>query len=133
MDLAQSLGNRQKGSTYRGLFLRHIHQRCAHRGRENDIPMTLLLKDPSGRLSRIERAVKVHLHNLAPLAGRVVLSRYASRNSRVGDHDIQFPKILGHLLHSRLNLSLVRDIGLVCSGLYIMGRRDFSRGCFGCL
>ena len=121
-----------RDSTYRSLFLGHIDQSRTDGSRENDISMALLLKHTRRRLCRIESTVQIDLHDLTPLFGRIVLGRDRRHDAGVGDQNIQLAKVLYHLLDSRLDRSLARHIGLVCSGTHIVGGCDLCRGRFGC-
>lgn len=82
----------------RGLLLRHIDQYRTDRRRKDQVAKTLWFEDPGSRLSGEERPVKVDLHDLAPLLGRVLFGRVVRGNASVCDDDIELAKVLRYLL-----------------------------------
>jgi len=61
-------------------------------------------ENPRGSLYSVERTVKTDLHDLAELLRQIVFSSIVGRNTSVGDHDIEIPKVDGDLLNAGLNL-----------------------------
>lgn len=107
--------------THSSLLLRQIHQRRTDTRCENDISKSLLLEDSRRRLRRVERAVEVDLHDLAPLFRGILLSRPVGGNAGVGNDDVQLAKVCGDLLDGALDVGLVPHVGLVRGGADAVG------------
>lgn len=113
------------------MLLRNIHQRRAHRRREDDVAASLGFEDLRCSLRGVECAVQVHLHDLLPLLGGVVLRRDVRGDPRVDDDDVESSKVGGNLLDGPLDLSLVADVRLVSCGPDVVRRGDFGGGRVG--
>lgn len=113
------------------MLLRNIHQRRAHRRREDDVAASLGFEDLRCSLCGVECAVQVHLHDLLPLLGSVVLRRDVRGDPRVDDDDVESSKVGGNLLDGPLDLSLVADVRLVSCGPDVVRRGDFGGGRVG--
>lgn len=103
-----------------------IYDLGTHRRGENDIPVSLLLENSPRRLRRVERPVQVHVDDIAPLVSLVILGGDVGGDARIGDDDVELPKVGSDALDYMFDVRLVRDVGLIGCRADVVGRRDLG-------
>lgn len=93
--------------------------------------MALVLEDARSSLGRIESTVEVNFHDIPPLLCCVVLARDTRRDPRVGDNNVQLPKVCCNPLHCLFYALLLTNVRLVCCSLDAVRGPDFCSDTFG--
>lgn len=87
--------------------------------------MALLLEDARSSLGCVESTIEVNFHYIPPLLRCVILGRDTRRDARVGNNNVQLPKVCRDLLHCLLNALLLTNVCLICCSLYAICGSDF--------